>query len=93
MTHWRNEYCDAVPIREVNVKRVVPVSGGILRTSACIAMSARQRGPWRHLEAVEFAALEWVDWFKHRRLLEGIGYVPPAELEQATISSTGSQPW
>jgi len=43
----------------------------------------RQRGPWRHLEAVEFATLEWVDWFNHRRLLEGIGYVPPAELEQA----------
>jgi transposase InsO family protein len=42
----------------------------------------RQRGPWRHLEAVEFATLEWVDWFNHRRLLEGIGYVPPAELEQ-----------
>ena len=43
----------------------------------------RQRGPWRHLEAVEFATLEWVDWFNHRRLLEGIGYVPPAELEEA----------
>ena len=35
----------------------------------------RQRGPWRHLEAVEFATLEWVDWFNHRRLLEGIGYI------------------
>ena len=43
----------------------------------------RQRGPWRHLEAVEFATLEWVHWFNHRRLLEGIGYVPPAELEEA----------
>ena len=42
----------------------------------------RQRGPWRHLEAVEFATLEWVDWFNHRRLLEGIGYRPPAELEK-----------
>ena len=41
----------------------------------------RQRGPWRHLEAVEFATLEWVDWFSYRRLLEGIGYVPPAELD------------
>ncbi len=38
-------------------------------------------GPWRHLEAVEFATLEWVDWFNRRRLLEGISYVPPAELE------------
>ena len=30
----------------------------------------RRRGPWRHAEAVEFATLEWVDWFNHRRLLE-----------------------
>lgn len=37
--------------------------------------------PWRHLEAVEFATLEWVDWFNHRRLLEPPGYVPPAEFE------------
>ena len=41
----------------------------------------RRRGPWRSLDAVEFATLEWVDWFNHRRLLEPIGYVPPAEYE------------
>jgi transposase InsO family protein len=41
----------------------------------------RQRGPWRNLEAVEFAVLEWVEWFNNRRLLESIGNVPPAELE------------
>jgi len=41
----------------------------------------RPKGPWRHLEAVEFATLEWVDWFNHRRLLEPLGYVPPAEYE------------
>ena len=41
-----------------------------------------RRGPWRHLEAVEFATLEWVDWFNHRRLLTPIGNVPPAEFEQ-----------
>jgi putative transposase len=40
------------------------------------------RGPWRSLEAVEYATLEWVDWFNHRRLLEPIGYVPPAQFEQ-----------
>jgi putative transposase len=40
-----------------------------------------RRGPWRTLEAVEFATLEWVDWFNTRRLLEPIGYVPPAEYE------------
>ena len=42
----------------------------------------RQRGPWRCIEQVEFATLEWVDWFNNRRLLEPIGSVPPAELEQ-----------
>ena len=41
----------------------------------------RRRGPWRSLEAVEFATLEWVDWFNNRRLLEPIGNVPPAEAE------------
>jgi putative transposase len=40
-----------------------------------------RKGPWRHLEAVEFATLSWVDWFNTRRLLEPIGYVPPAEYE------------
>jgi transposase InsO family protein len=39
------------------------------------------RGPWRSLEAVEYATLEWVDWFNNRRLLEPIGNVPPAEFE------------
>jgi transposase InsO family protein len=43
----------------------------------------RRRGPWRNIDAVEYDTLEWVDWFKHRRLLEPIGNVPPAELEQA----------
>jgi putative transposase len=43
----------------------------------------RRRGPWRNLEAVEFATLEWVHWFNHQRLLESIGHIPPAELEAA----------
>ena len=38
-------------------------------------------GPWRSFEAVEFATLEWVDWFNNRRLLEPIGNIPPAEAE------------
>jgi transposase InsO family protein len=38
-------------------------------------------GPWRHLDNVEFATLTWVDWFNTRRLLEPIGYVPPAAYE------------
>jgi len=40
-----------------------------------------RRGPWRSLEAVEYATLEWVDWFNNRRLLEPIGNMPPAEAE------------
>jgi putative transposase len=41
----------------------------------------RRRGPWRTLEAVEFATLEWVDWYNNRRLLGPIGDIPPAEAE------------
>ena len=48
----------------------------------------RRRGPWRNLEQVEFATLEWVHWFNHQRLLEPIGNVPPAELEESYYQST-----
>ncbi len=41
----------------------------------------RRRGPWKNIEDVEYATLEWVDWFNNRRLLEPIGNVPPAEYE------------
>ena len=51
-----------------------------------------RRGPWRHLEAVEYATLEWVDWFNHRRLLEPIGNMPPAELEASYYHSTSQLP-
>lgn len=40
-----------------------------------------RRGPWRSFEAVGYDTLEWVDWFNHRRLLEPIGNIPPAEAE------------
>ena len=40
-----------------------------------------RRGPWRNFEAVEYATLEWVDWFNNRRLLEPSGNMPPAEAE------------
>lgn len=43
----------------------------------------RRRGPWRNVEDVEFATLEWVWWFNYHRLLEPIGYVPPVEYEEA----------
>jgi len=41
-----------------------------------------RRGPWRSFEAVEYATLEWVNWFNHRRLLEPIGNIPPAEAQE-----------
>ena len=41
-----------------------------------------RRGPWKSFEAVEFATLEWVDWFNHRRLMRPIGDIPPAEAEE-----------
>jgi putative transposase len=42
-----------------------------------------RRGPWKGLEDVEFATLEWVAWYNGSRLLEPLGYVPPAEFEKA----------
>jgi transposase InsO family protein len=46
-----------------------------------------RRGPWRSFEAVEFATLKWVDWFNHRRLMEPIGNIPPAEAEDRYYAS------
>ena len=51
-----------------------------------------RRGPWRSVEAVEFATLEWVDWFNNRRLLEPIGSVPPAEAENAYYAALADTP-
>jgi transposase InsO family protein len=47
-----------------------------------------RRGPWRSLEAVEYATLTWVDWFNHRRLLGPIGNIPPAEAEASYYAAT-----
>jgi putative transposase len=47
-----------------------------------------RRGPWRSFEAVEFATLEWVDWFNTRRLFEPIGNVPPIEAEARYYAQT-----
>ncbi|MEH2676476.1 IS3 family transposase [Bradyrhizobium elkanii] len=47
-----------------------------------------RRGPWRSFDAVEYATLEWVDWFNNRRLLEPIGNIPPAEAEARYYAQT-----
>jgi putative transposase len=51
-----------------------------------------RRGPWKSFEAVEFATLEWVDWFNTRRLLEPIGSIPPAEAEARYYASQQEVP-
>jgi transposase InsO family protein len=49
----------------------------------------RRRGPWKNIDDVEFATLEWVDWFNNRRLLEPIGDIPPAEYEMLYWTESG----
>lgn len=47
----------------------------------------RRRGPWKTVEQVELATLEWVYWYNNQRLHESLGYVPPTEHE---ASMTGA---
>jgi transposase InsO family protein len=51
-----------------------------------------KRGPWRGLEDIDFATLEWVWWFNHHRLLGPIGHVPRAEYEEAYYNRTKARP-
>nr|WP_144290489.1 IS3 family transposase [Chitinilyticum litopenaei] len=50
-----------------------------------------RRGPWKSMEAVELATLEWVSWFNHQRLLAPLGYIPPAEAEANYYRSLSEQ--
>ena len=50
-----------------------------------------RRAPWKTKESVELATLEWVAWFKNHRLLERIGYIPPAEAEANYYRHPASQ--
>ncbi|MEM9879235.1 MAG: IS3 family transposase [Pseudomonadota bacterium] len=50
-----------------------------------------RRGPWRSFEAVEYATLEWVDWFNNKRLLGPIGNMPPAEAEAKFYAAMETQ--
>ncbi|MBB5684990.1 hypothetical protein FHS49_000981 [Sphingobium boeckii] len=52
-----------------------------------------RKAPWRSFEAVEYATLEWVDWFNNRRLLELLGNVPPAEAEERYTPCWTINPW
>ncbi len=53
----------------------------------------RREGPWSGVEAVELETLGWVDWFNKKRLLEPLGYVPPAEFEKAWYEHQAAQSW
>jgi putative transposase len=50
-----------------------------------------RRGPWKSMESVELATLEWVSWFNHQRLMEPLGYIPPAEPEANYYRQLNSQ--
>ena len=51
-----------------------------------------RRGPWKTKEAVELVTLEWVSWSNSHRLLEPIGYIPPAEAEANYYRQLANQP-
>jgi putative transposase len=46
----------------------------------------RNKGPWRGLDDLELATLEWVDWFNHRRLFEDHGRIPPSSKRTSTVT-------
>lgn len=52
----------------------------------------RNRGPWRALDDLEYATLEWIDWFNHRRLFHELGRIPPTEYEENHYRQQESQP-
>ncbi len=66
-------FCSAAPVHHQS-----GLYNGLYKTEVI-----HRCGPWRSFEAVEFATLEWVNWFNHRRLLQPIGNIPPAEAEAA----------
>ena len=51
----------------------------------------RKHGPWKSVEAVELATLDWVHWFNNYRLMEPLGYVPPAEFESDYLHCQAAQ--
>ena len=57
-----------------------------------IAELLHRRAPWTTKESLELATLEWVSWFNHQRLLEPIGYIPPAEAEANYYRQPASKP-
>lgn len=73
MPSWASEITSLTPRRP---RRVAETINGLFKAEVI-----HRRGPWRSLEAGEYATLEWVDWFNNRCLLEPIGNIQPAEAE------------
>jgi len=65
-------------------ERLAETINGLYKTEVI-----RRRGPWKNIDDVEFATLEWVDWFNNRRLLESIGDIPPVEYEMLYWTESG----
>jgi hypothetical protein len=87
--HWRSNVVTERD-REQRVDGAERAAEECRRLEGHSRLVIRRKGPRKNLEAVDFATLEWVDWFNHRRLLEPIGYVPPAEYEARAYSHKGT---
>lgn len=64
---------------------------GLFKTE-CIRTAVFHHGPYRTIGDVEFATAGWVDWYNTRRLHSSLGYVPPAEFEQAHYAALTREP-
>jgi len=65
----------------LGLKRYLPSANYEFWRSDYKAELIHRRAPWKSRESVELATLQWVHWFNHIRLLEPIGYIPPAKAE------------
>jgi hypothetical protein len=88
--HMFRPFCAKKLLMFPSSRRIAVRTGAAASSAVCLRLHEsahigsewlRRRGPWRSFEQVEFATLEWVDWFNNRRLLEPIGNIPPAEAE------------
>jgi len=102
---WRQLRRDGFDVARCTVARLMRAMGlaGVIRgkpvrttisdrSAPCPRDHSLPRGPWRSFEAVEYATLEWVDGLNHRRLLEPIGDIPPAEPEEQYDDMIQQQP-
>ena len=80
MQRWSCLFCGHYGSRTI-ITHSRSGTGRVYGYVTCIGKLSRHRGPWRGLKDLEYATLEWVDWFNRRRLFEAHGQIPPAEYE------------